>query len=267
MFTQDKELYFAYIAAVLVFVVMAIFIALFIILHKQKIKWARIEHNLLKASHEQQILQSQNEIKEVLMSSLSKELHDNVCQLLGSSKMLLGVTLRNNTLSETETVKLADETIGKAIDEIRTLSKSLSSEWLQQFDFIENIKQEVGRINATNQLSVIFTYSASIILKEDKQIILFRIVQEALQNVLKHAQAKNVQLSVGMDSEYIRLVVSDDGIGFNYNDQTKGLGTLNINQRVKLLGGIVQWDSIHNLGTTITIQIPIENVIGINVIE
>ena len=85
--------------------------------------------------------------------------------------------------------------MGKAINEVRSLSKSLDKEWLQQFDFINNLQTEVNRINAAKTLQIYFSHPEKLLLQPEEQIILFRIVQEAIQNSVKHSQAQQIDIS------------------------------------------------------------------------
>ena len=103
--------------------------------------------------------------------------------------MLLGITQRN-LADIPETLTIAQETLGKAISELRSLSKSLDKEWLAQFDLIDNLATEINRINAGLILEIHFSHPGKLSLTVEKQIILFRIIQEALQNAIKHSEAQ-----------------------------------------------------------------------------
>jgi signal transduction histidine kinase len=209
----------------------------------------------VKQSYEQELLKTQLETKEETITILSKELHDNVGQLLNSAKLLIGVTERK-LVNPPDTLIIADETLGKAINELRSLSKSLSKEWLQQFNFIENLETEIKRINASSILQIVLNKIDPIELDSDKQIILFRIVQEAIQNAIKHSGASTINIEIYRLNEKLVTSITDNGKGIDLNTH-KGVGTLNIQHRAKLLGGDAVWESKENIGTTVTIQIKI----------
>jgi signal transduction histidine kinase len=97
-------------------------------------------------------------------------------------------------------------------------------------------------------------------LKAGEQIILFRIVQEILQNAIKHSHAKNVEIKIKEDSQLLTIYLADDGTGFNESTITKSVGILNIKHRTRLLGGTVQWQSSINNGTRVTIQLPVNSI-------
>jgi signal transduction histidine kinase len=214
------------------------------------------EKETMEADFEKQLLQSQLETQEETLNQLSIEIHDNVGQLLNSTKLLIGVTQRS--LSESpDTLRMADETLGKAIQELRSLSKSLNREWLQQFNFIENLEGEINRVNAAKSLEILLFRPADISLKAEAQIILFRIVQEILQNSMKHAQAKNIEINIKEDNEKLSIYITDDGKGFDEKNTLKSVGILNIKHRTHLLGGTVQWESAVGTGTCVNIQLPV----------
>jgi signal transduction histidine kinase len=214
------------------------------------------EKETMEADFEKQLLQSQLETQEETLNQLSIEIHDNVGQLLNSTKLLIGLTQR--ALAESpDTLTMADDTLAKAIQELRSLSKSLNKEWLQQFNFIENLEAEINRIKTVKSLQIQLFRPATLSLKADVQIILFRIVQEILQNCMKHAQAKKIGIRIKEDSGQLTIDISDDGKGFDETTILKSVGILNIKHRTRLLGGTVNWQSsVHN-GTNVTIQLPV----------
>lgn len=214
------------------------------------------EKETMEADFETQLLQSQLETQEHTLNQLSIEIHDNVGQLLNSTKLLIGLTQRALP-DPPETLTMADDTLGKAIQEVRSLSKALNKEWLQQFDFIQNLEAEINRINAARSLQIQLFRPEAISLKRDEQTILFRIVQELLQNAIKHANAKQIDIRIREEQDQLVISIADDGIGFNEKETRKSVGLLNIRHRTRLLGGSVQWDSSIHKGTAVTIQLPV----------
>ncbi|MDE3234652.1 MAG: hypothetical protein KGO81_01770 [Bacteroidota bacterium] len=234
-----------------------VLIVSFVFEYQKKQKLHQKEILLAKAEFEQQLLQAQIEVQENTLSILAKELHDNINQLLGSTKMLLGVTERN--LSEPPATLLeAEHTLAKAITELRALSKSLNKEWLEQFSFSQNLNTEINRLRTAKEMLISVQLPPSIQLKKDEQIILFRIVQEAMQNILKHAQASELHILVEEIDKSLIVVIKDNGIGFDITNQMTGMGIMNIKQRTRLLGGHVQWMSEQNNGTKVVVKLPIK---------
>ncbi|MEO8568325.1 MAG: ATP-binding protein [Ginsengibacter sp.] len=248
-----EEIYPAIIAVSLVVIILSLGIVLAIVNYKRKQESYLREKKTMQEEFEKQLLQSQIEVQEATFSVLARELHDNVGQLLSSSKMLLAITQRN-IADVPETLIIAEETIGKAINELRSLSKSLDKEWLEQFDLVENLSTEIKRINAGLILTIHFLHPDKLLLNAEKQIILFRIIQEVLQNAIKHAEAKNIEIKIESQPDNITVNIEDDGKGF-IQTANDGLGIRNMKHRTKLLGGNITWNTKAN-GSSISIRLP-----------
>lgn len=204
--------------------------------------------------NEEEKLKARLEMKDETLEILGKELHDNIGQLLNSAKLLIGVTQMSIPESP-EALHIADETLNDAINELRSLSKSLNKEWLEQFNLFENIETEIKRVNASGKLKITLLRSDPIILDSDKKIILFRMIQETLQNAIKHANADKIDIQITAIQNSFSLIIQDNGIGFESNSE-KGSGIMNIKQRARLLGGEAKWETGINQGTKVIFNIP-----------
>ncbi len=210
----------------------------------------------LKHEMEMEILKSRLETQEETMIQIGRELHDNIGQLMNSSKLFVGITKRGLGQPIDE-LNMAEETISKAIVELRALSKSLNKDWLEKFNFIENISAEAKRINATKQFEMSVSHPEGIDLPVERQLILFRIVQEAIQNSLKHGQASKLQITARQQDSMLTVAVEDNGKGFDLTDSAKpGFGMTSIKHRASLMRGTAQWTS-SNKGTCVKIHIPL----------
>lgn len=215
------------------------------------------QNKLMQKDFTEQLMQSQIEVQEQTFQQIGKELHDNVGQLLSTSRMLLGLTERNLS-NPPDTLLTANATLGQAINELRSLSKSLDKEWLEQFSFTDNLKTEISRINAGNGVLAEFVPVDSLPLASGEQIILFRIVQEAIQNAIKHGQPKNILIQIKQEENTFCITISDDGTGFTPGETARGMGLANMKQRTSLLGGNITWNSIPGQGTTVCIYLPLK---------
>ena len=129
--------------------------------------------------------------------------------------------------------------------------------WLEKFSLIENLQAESDRIKASKELSVTLQHPGTIDMPPDRQIMLFRMVQEALQNSIKHGQASQISILAELLQNTLRVVVTDNGRGFNTSDTSiHGVGLTNIKHRAQLMGGSALWNS-NQEGTSVTIQLPV----------
>lgn len=197
------------------------------------------EKELLQAKFEQVLLQSQIEVQENTYRQIAQELHDNIGQLLSTTKMLIGVT--EYKLTEVpDPLRKANATVTTAIHELRSLARSLDKNWLQQFNFLDNLRTEIERINAGEVIKAAILNYVEINKRPEEQVVLFRIVQEAIQNAIKHAQPSWINITVAIDKELI-VEIRNDGKPLPENFQ--GMGTKNMQVRSNLLGGNITWQS------------------------
>lgn len=252
---EKKDLIFTIGFATLLILLLLCFLLFFFITYRNRRNKYIHEIAMMKKNFEAALLQSQVEVQEATFSALSKELHDNLGQLLSSSKMLMGIAQRQLTECP-DTLNIAEQTVGKAITELRSLSKSLDKEWLEQFDLIENLTAEINRIRSSKLLDIEFIHEGRLPLSYDKQTILFRIIQEGLQNIIKHAEAGNVHITIKTPEKNLLIDIADNGKGFTETSSNGGLGIKNMKQRTHLLGGSIEW--LHPAsGSEIIIRIPV----------
>ena len=239
-----------------IFLIAAASLLTYVRLYNERKRKHQEEKKIMTGEFEKQLMQSQLETREETFHQLGEELHDNIGQLLNSTKLLIGVAQR--TLPDPpDTLMTANETLGKAIQELRALSRSLNKEWLEQFNFLQNLEAEINRINSARTLQLTLLAPESLSLQVNQQIILFRIVQEVIQNAIKHANAQNISIQIREQALKLSIHISDDGTGFAEPNPSNGVGFLNIKHRTQLLGGTVLWQSVKNKGTLVIIQLPV----------
>jgi two-component system, NarL family, sensor kinase len=221
------------------------------------------EKQAMRAAFEQQLMQARLEIQEQAFTYLAEELHDNVGQLLS----LAGIQL--SSFSEDEEVDFpllyaARENVNRALLDLRSLAKGFHAGHLRSFNIRHAVDEEVQRISRARAFSVSVTSEGpEQRIGGDKQLILFRIIQECLQNCLKHARASNVNIGFVWQPSHLRVRVRDDGQGFDADhllatDDGGGLGLHSIRNRAQLTGGSSDIFSRPGEGTTVTVQIPYE---------
>jgi len=246
------------IIGIVVILFFVIFFYLFIIqLHRRRILHQK-EVVDLKVQYEQTILQSQLEIQEQTFKNISQEIHDNIGQVLSLAKLNL------NTIPHTdnaETITLTEELLGKAISDLRDLSRSLNSEKITDIGICRAIKHELTIIEKVTHIKTVFNCDdEEIELGDEQTIIAFRMMQEILNNILKHAKATQIKADITSDENNTTIVISDNGKGFNIDNLSTietGIGLKSIQQRCKLINAQCIINSTPGKGTGI--QIVIQN--------
>jgi len=198
----------------------------------------------------------QQQITEVVLGAqererfeLGQELHDNINQILATSKLYLDVAIEERE-PRMELLTKSRNNIGMAIEEIRRLSKELITPSLNDLGLIQSIKELIRSIQMVKKMKIRLTISGldeNGLLPEQK-INVYRIIQEQLNNILKHAQASSVAIDLVKHREQIRLRVEDDGKGFDPRARRNGVGISNIISRAELYNGKVEIDSAPGKG-------------------
>lgn len=252
-----QEIMLAAIAGTILFFLLTAFCISYIVIYRKKKRKHTEELHTFKRDFQQQLLQSQVEVQEQTYSALSKELHDNIGQLLSTSRMLLGLTERD-LVNPPDTLLTANATLAQAISELRSLSKSLDNDWLRQFSFMDNISAETERTNKAGcVIQADLNALEQLQLASDEQLILFRIVQEGIQNALKHARPGQITLTATAGEGSVTILIRDDGGGFQATEQP-GMGITNMKHRSTLLGGHINWLTAPGQGTTIQLILPLK---------
>ena len=187
----------------------------------------------------------QNEITDAVITaleqekeSLGKELHDNINQILATTKLYIEYALTNDTM-RTELLTTAKGLVESAVGEIRNLSKSLLPPSLGEVGLVMALDELVESMRPVNNFKI-STDLGSINekkLSEQLKLTVFRIIQEQLTNISKHADAKNVSISLKMTKAGLSVIIKDDGKGFDIDEKIKGVGLKNILSRAQLHNG------------------------------
>jgi PAS domain S-box-containing protein len=217
---------------------------------------------LQEESKKRAIVRSIIETQEKERRQLSVELHDNVNQILSSCKLMLEVAKENKDKAPLLTEK-SYQSIQLAITEIRKISHNLNPSAVEDFGLREAITEMVDEINLSEKVKVDFKFSATVKqspLKSEDKIAVYRIVQEQLNNILKHAHAKNVFIELAIRNSKIHLFIEDDGKGFNPKKISKGIGLKNIHHRVEYYHGTIAIESGKNKGCKMTITLNISSI-------
>ncbi len=192
---------------------------------------------------------------------MSEELHDGVLgRLFGVRLSLDGINQRANDGFTEARNKYIDEL--KSIEkEIRLISHDLGTETLTaDVAYIDAVESLISDLCAVNNISFEFNNDEDIDWEEiddQKKINFFRILQESLQNIFKHANAKSIKINFDFTEDKINLTILDDGIGFKSNKVKRGIGLKNITSRVSQMSGVVQFLSNKDAGTKVSVSVPV----------
>ena len=257
---QDIEKIIQVILGGFLFLLFWIFFIILIIVFLRKLYTMRAEREQLEAQIANEVNNARNEIQQATLNNISQEIHDNVGQLLSLTKMQLNL-IEAQEVKDNNLISEAKDNISKAMTDLRDLAKGMSSDRIQLLGLYDSVTQEAVRINKVGSLQVQVSSNGN--KKEPdhkKQLVIFRVIQECFQNIIKHAQANHVLVTFTYQLDSFDVVIKDDGIGFDYHPgspASEGLGLMNIFNRIHLVGGDVTLNSSPGAGTTVYIKVPL----------
>lgn len=223
------------------------------------------ELEIKRAQQQLQELSSHiQDAKEQERLRIAREVHDEIGSLLTAIKidlLWLSQRLPKDNQQLTEKAKTIEELVNKTITSASNLAHSLRPGILDCFGIIAALEIEAQEFSKRSGITCAFTKSQECIdLPETHSITLFRIFQEALNNILKHAKAKNVQVEIVKGEDHLELIIEDDGIGFGdaARQKPRSFGLRGIHERIEHLGGTVKISSAPGKGTHIAIFLPLE---------
>ncbi len=210
------------------------------------------EQKLYQENLTKQIILAQERERE----AIGHELHDNVNQILTTIKLYLEMAKNKPSLLE-ELLPKSIKYINNCIAEIRNLSHVLSAPTLGTQSLVDAIVDLVEMVSSSSGLNVQFKHKGYIAhLDKNRKLALFRILQEQLNNIIKHAQAKNVEVVLEQKPDFTILTIKDDGKGFDVETPGNGIGLNNMLSRAKVFGGHLEIISAPGKGTVVEVKLP-----------
>jgi signal transduction histidine kinase len=258
MYSPKEEIAFYFvIICSLVFILLVLAIYLLINVYKKKQTDFKKSILEIKTSHENELLQTKLLIQEQTFQNISREIHDNVGQKLSFAKLQLNSIVIPENKHDADLLSDSINIITHSLDDLRDLSKSLNADYIQNNGLILALENQIFQLGKSgkHQMKLKVT-GESQFLDADKELILFRIVQEALNNIIKHADAMEISINLHYSKVDLVLKIADNGIGFDMQEKKDGQGLINIKRRTEHLKGDFNIESIRSQGTVITIKIP-----------
>ena len=259
MFRADEENILLIVAGTIMFLLLGIFIISFLFLYQRKRNMHLVEQDQLRSAFSQEILTTQIEVQEQTLSYISQELHDNIGQVLSFVKLNLGTTATmDDQQKKQRKINESRDLLAQVITDLRDLSKSLSFQQISQYGLVKAMIIEIDRVNKSGLIKINMEVDGTYYsLGEQRELVLFRIFQEALNNALKYAHARHLSINLLYSEELFNLTIADDGIGFSAEDVGKknGAGLKNIESRAALIGAAATLESSPGEGCVIKVNL------------
>ena len=239
-------------------------IVLVLVYQKKQLQYIG-EKKQLKITFEKEILESKLEIQEQTLKNISQEIHDNIGQALSLVKLNINTININEPAQIQNKINDSRQLITKAIQDLRDLSKSLNTDYIVDSGLSKALEYQLDMIRKTGVYEVKFEIEGKQYrLGNQQELILFRIVQEVLNNIMKHAKATLIDVKLLFEPALFTLKIIDNGVGFDtskieHNDYSNlGLGVRNMHNRAKMINTHFQITSRPEQGTTVVLTLPVE---------
>jgi signal transduction histidine kinase len=266
MSDQNQEIYIITLIGIVLalFLIGSIVFVVFLYQRRRFIQEKQLAE--IKVQYEQELLRSQLEMQESTFKLVAQELHDNIGQVLSVIKLSLSILPLDKNHPAYEGIQNCRDMLNKVIFDVSHITKSMHSDRISDIGIDEAIRFELDSLRKTGLTKVDFEVSGtSNSIDPQKAIFIFRMFQEMINNILKHAQASQINVGVNYttDNKFV-LKVEDNGIGFNaekkqtQTNSSSGIGLRNMVNRAKLIGALISIQSEAGNGTAITVELPVE---------
>src|SRR5690606_2741411 len=247
---DSSQIIVAIIFGAILMLLMSGFIVVMVLFHRQRQIKNRQKIDRLTAEYEKTVLSVEKEIREQTLVHVGQELHDNIGQILSLTKL----TLRH---SDPQRISEAKELVQQAIKEVRSLSKAINLNWAKDIDLKAFIAKELEKIAALDFCKTEFVATDKHFpLEESKKLVLMRMIQECLNNAIKHASPTLISIEIDQSPEKLFISIRDNGLGFDMDQDSDGQGLRNLQTRMNTIGGHIEVKSALGKGTEIQLLLP-----------
>ncbi len=253
----DKYIIVVFICGTILFVLFVFFLIAYLLVQKNKQNTFHLEKQRMIYDHQNKLLHIKVDEQELIMEQISKEIHDNVGQILSFLKMDTAV-IRKLAYNE-EQISLLErhnDLLTQVISGIKNISHTLNGDYIKGQGLHEILKKELDYLNATKKIAcTVEMVGTSTLLSAEKQLVVYRIAQEAIHNAVKHSKATTLSITLNFGTDALVMSITDNGTGFEKEKifSFDGIGFINMFNRAKHLNGQLDIRSDVGEGCTITL--------------
>lgn len=237
-----------------IFIIVSSILMMLIVAHKKKTAdRQKVDEERYQQQLTEQVIAAQEREREVI----GHELHDNVNQVLTTTKLYLEMAL-SKQLAYEEVLPKCISLLKSSVEDIRNLSRELSAPTLGTRSLVDAVEGLIQMVGASSGLEICFSHqSYQSPINMDQKLALYRIAQEQLNNIIKHAGATKVWICLEQTFTNTIFTIRDNGNGFNMNEKRNGIGLNNITSRARIFKGSAEILSAPGKGCTMKVTLPI----------
>lgn len=255
----SKELIIFLLLNIIVIALIATLAMYMILVHKKKQIASKNNIQKLIIDYEKEVLKTKLEIQEQTAHNIAREIHDSVGHNLTLAKLQLNTLPTQLTDPESSKIQMVVELLGHSIQQLSDISKHLNADALLQYGLLHALEEETDRIRALGSFELQYEVNGfTTYLDPQKEVVLYRIIQEGFQNIMKHAKASSTQLLLHFHPDFIQISLIDNGQGFDPQQmiRSRSTGLNNIETRIRFLNGKSNIQSEPGKGTRLQFTIP-----------
>jgi len=260
LYIQDgREAEIALAGAMLVlfvFIIIIVFVAFFYQRRRQQHRQKMLD---IQKQYSEELLKTRLEIQEETFKTISQEIHDNIGQALSFVKLSINTVNVYNPEDAKQKLLESKNHLSKTIQDLRDLAKTLNTDFIAELGLSGAVEQQLQLMQKTGAYQTSLSINGNEHKDQQQDLVVFRIVQELLNNIVKHAGASTVEINIAYGPAQVVITVKDNGKGFDANADSntqKGLGLANMRTRMALINGQININSKPGQGTIATIELP-----------
>ncbi len=264
MESNDLNIIFTTIISSIIILLLLILFLLIFSKHREKIIKSELEIKKIKSKFENEILYTKLEIQEDTFRKISREIHDNISLGLTLAKLQLNNLISSDRFDK-EKISGSVDLISKSLVDLNDISKSLDAKQMVAHGLVSALESEIKVIGKSGLFQVSLEILGDpVYLDAETDLILFRIFQEACNNIIKHAEATKIDVDLIYKEGSLLMKITDNGKGFdvqvarNKKEIRKMSGLKNLETRAQLINASFEIISFPQVGTTINIKLPIK---------
>ncbi|MBZ4189661.1 sensor histidine kinase [Niabella beijingensis] len=261
---KEINVFFLSVILTVLLLVMAVYFIIISIRRRNILYKKEREANAIL--HKQELLETRHEVQQKLMQHIGGELHDTVGQKLTLTYLQMENTLQSDDMEAIKhQISSQNTLIQESLNELRSISKMLTTQDFANFSFVHYLEKEMQRINESGLCHAIFscTDRSYDFLTEHLNLSIVRICQEFIQNSLKHSGAGRIEVYAMVTDGILQITCADNGRGIDWSKVSEyrissGSGLKSIERRIQSIGATGRWEN--NNGTQLYISLPLNKI-------
>jgi len=258
METPELDVYIFLFIGTLVMFLLAGGVVAFFIMYQKRLFRQQLLVREIETNYKEELLNSNIEMVEEERKRVAKDLHDEVGSLLSTLRLKIGQIPQSDPVQQLQIISDTSDMIDAGIQNVRRISHNITPPGLEMFGLVDTLEDFCEKITASKSIEAYLQCETRVPrLKPQIELGLYRVVQELVNNTLRHAEASLIRIQLAQEAQDVTLTYSDNGKGFEPDmvGKAKGLGLKNIEARINLIKGTFEWQLKPGAGMKLIIKV------------